>query len=175
MVTSSSFISGNQKFSTKDFIWTLYRSSYEADMGWGGCGLYLVFHRLIFDNRSVLFHFIITIAFIVCFSLALYKVYFKSHNVGFITISHHQIHPSNIKHVAKDINVQVFLENILMFKEVDSNRIEQLSQISTLYWQGPSFLVKDTITIITDTTLFTKNWWNFYRSVTHEHTIPKII
>ena len=34
VVTSSSFISGQQKFSTKDFIWTLYRSSYEADMGW---------------------------------------------------------------------------------------------------------------------------------------------
>ena len=34
VVTSSSFISGQQKFSTKDFIWTLYRSSYEAEMGW---------------------------------------------------------------------------------------------------------------------------------------------
>merc|ERR1711988_1081492 len=33
VVTSSSFVSGQQKFSTKDFIWTLYRSSYEADMG----------------------------------------------------------------------------------------------------------------------------------------------
>ena len=33
VITSSSFVSGTQKFATKDFVWTLYRSSYEADMG----------------------------------------------------------------------------------------------------------------------------------------------
>ena len=33
VITSSSFVSGHKKFETKDFVWTLYRSSHEADMG----------------------------------------------------------------------------------------------------------------------------------------------
>ena len=33
VVTSSSFVSGHKKFDTKDFIWTLYRSSYDKDIG----------------------------------------------------------------------------------------------------------------------------------------------
>ena len=33
VVTSSSFVSGHKKFDTKDFVWTLYRRSYDKDIG----------------------------------------------------------------------------------------------------------------------------------------------
>ena len=32
VVTSSSFVTGPKKFDTKDFVWTLYKPSYDSDI-----------------------------------------------------------------------------------------------------------------------------------------------